>query len=116
MFHILSSYITSILSLSLSDHAYCLESLTHPLAQDKRHVLSKQFRRYLDAHQRQIFSGPPENTRDFVMAAAQALAAGDWQVCFACVLCYACVLCVLCYACLLCVSVDVFVRVKMCWG
>jgi translation initiation factor 3 subunit C len=62
-------------------------SRIHPLihSQDKRHVLSKQFRRYLDAHQRQIFSGPPENTRDFVMAAAQALAAGDWQVC-ACVM------------------------------
>ena len=33
----------------------------------------------LEYHERQIFTGPPENTRDHVMQAAKALAAGEWK-------------------------------------
>lgn len=45
----------------------------------KKRVISKTFRRMLEYHERQIFTGPPENTRDHVMQAAKALAAGEWK-------------------------------------
>ena len=45
----------------------------------KKRVVSKTYRRLLEFHERQIFTGPPENTRDHVMQASRALAAGEWQ-------------------------------------
>ena len=45
----------------------------------KKRVISKTYRRLLEFHERQIFTGPPENTRDHVMQASRALAAGEWQ-------------------------------------
>lgn len=45
----------------------------------KKRVISKTFRRHLEFHERQIFTGPPENTRDHIMQASRALAAGDWK-------------------------------------
>ncbi|KAG0132057.1 eukaryotic translation initiation factor 3 subunit 8 N-terminus-domain-containing protein [Tuber indicum] len=45
----------------------------------KKRVISKTFRRMLEYHERQIFTGPPENTRDHVMQSAKALAAGEWK-------------------------------------
>ena len=45
----------------------------------KNRVISKTFRRYMDYYDRQVFSGPPENTRDHVIAAAKALALGGWK-------------------------------------
>lgn len=45
----------------------------------RKRVISKTFRRMLEYHERQIFTGPPENTRDHVMQAAKALAAGEWK-------------------------------------
>ncbi|CAG8458925.1 395_t:CDS:10 [Ambispora leptoticha] len=47
----------------------------------RKKVISKPFRRMLDYNERQIFSGPPENTRDHIMGAAKALAGGEWQRC-----------------------------------
>ncbi|KAI9088041.1 eukaryotic translation initiation factor 3 subunit 8 N-terminus-domain-containing protein [Phlyctochytrium arcticum] len=47
----------------------------------RRKVISKPFRRMLDYNERQVFIGPPENTRDHIMGAAKALAAGEWQRC-----------------------------------
>ncbi|TPX69786.1 hypothetical protein SpCBS45565_g02134 [Spizellomyces sp. 'palustris'] len=47
----------------------------------RRKVISKPFRRMLDYNERQVFTGPPENTRDHIMGAAKALAAGEWQRC-----------------------------------
>ncbi|KAI8920231.1 eukaryotic translation initiation factor 3 subunit 8 N-terminus-domain-containing protein [Powellomyces hirtus] len=47
----------------------------------RRKVISKPFRRMLDYNERQGFTGPPENTRDHIMGAAKALAAGEWQRC-----------------------------------
>ncbi|CAG8555581.1 14311_t:CDS:10 [Acaulospora colombiana] len=47
----------------------------------RKKVISKPFRRMLDFNERQVFSGPPENTRDHIMGAAKALAAGEWQKC-----------------------------------
>jgi translation initiation factor 3 subunit C len=45
----------------------------------KKRNISKTYRRMLEYHERQIFTGPPENTRDHVMQASKALAAGDWK-------------------------------------
>ncbi|KAF2167681.1 hypothetical protein M409DRAFT_53667 [Zasmidium cellare ATCC 36951] len=45
----------------------------------KKRVISKSYRRMLEYHERQIFTGPPENTRDHVMQASKALAAGEWK-------------------------------------
>jgi translation initiation factor 3 subunit C len=42
----------------------------------KRKIISRKFRQLMDYFDRQVFTGPPENNRDFVAAAAQALAAG----------------------------------------
>ncbi|CAG8776090.1 9813_t:CDS:10 [Gigaspora margarita] len=47
----------------------------------RKKVISKPFRRMLDYNERQVFSGPPENTRDHIMGAAKALAAGEWKRC-----------------------------------
>ncbi|KAF3934378.1 hypothetical protein ABW20_dc0101225 [Dactylellina cionopaga] len=45
----------------------------------RKKVISKTFRRMLEFHERNVFPGPPENTRDHVFQAANALAAGDWK-------------------------------------
>lgn len=45
----------------------------------KKRVISKTYRRLLEYHERQIFTGPPENTRDHVMQASKALSAGEWK-------------------------------------
>ncbi|KAJ1673716.1 Translation initiation factor 3 subunit c, partial [Spiromyces aspiralis] len=50
-------------------------------AEARKKVLSKTFRRMLDTNERQVFTGPPENTRDHIMAASKALATGDWEQC-----------------------------------
>ncbi|KAF1814804.1 hypothetical protein P152DRAFT_455842 [Eremomyces bilateralis CBS 781.70] len=45
----------------------------------RKRIISKTFRRLLEYYERQIFTGPPENTRDHVMQASKALAAGEWK-------------------------------------
>ncbi|GAM91470.1 hypothetical protein ANO11243_095210 [Dothideomycetidae sp. 11243] len=45
----------------------------------RKRVISKSYRRMLEYHERQIFTGPPENTRDHVMQASKALAQGEWK-------------------------------------
>ncbi|KAG0276146.1 Translation initiation factor 3 subunit c [Linnemannia exigua] len=47
--------------------------------ENKKKVISKPFRRMLDYNSRQVFTGPPENTRDHIMGAAKALSNGEWQ-------------------------------------
>ncbi|RAL62246.1 hypothetical protein DID88_004816 [Monilinia fructigena] len=46
----------------------------------KKRVISKTYRRMLEYHERQVFTGPPENTRDHVMQASKALAQGEWKL------------------------------------
>ncbi|CAM9978269.1 unnamed protein product, partial [Discosporangium mesarthrocarpum] len=47
----------------------------------RRRVISKHFRRYMDIYNRQVFTGPPENIRDHVIAASKQLMEGDWRKC-----------------------------------
>jgi translation initiation factor 3 subunit C len=49
--------------------------------EQKRKIISKPFRRLLDFADRQVFTGPPETTRDHIMQASKALQDGDWQQC-----------------------------------
>jgi translation initiation factor 3 subunit C len=45
----------------------------------RKKIISKQFRKVMDYADRQVFSGPPENSREHVIAASRSLAKGDWQ-------------------------------------
>jgi len=47
----------------------------------KRKAISKPFRRLLDFADRQVFTGPPETTRDHIMQASKALQDGEWEKC-----------------------------------
>ncbi|OLY83522.1 Eukaryotic translation initiation factor 3 subunit C [Smittium mucronatum] len=44
-----------------------------------KRAISKVFRRMFDFNERQVFIGPPENTRDHIMASAKSLATGRWD-------------------------------------
>lgn len=37
------------------------------------------YRKYLQSYNRQVFTGPPENTREHILAASKALVTGDWK-------------------------------------
>ena len=50
-------------------------------AGNKKKIISKAFRRLFDATSRQAFNGPPENTRDLIMAATRAMRGGEWEKC-----------------------------------
>lgn len=47
----------------------------------RKRVVSKTFRKTLENSERQTFTGPPENTKDHVIAASKALIQADWQTC-----------------------------------
>ena len=47
----------------------------------RRKTISKTFRRLLDFADRQVFTGPPESTRDHIMQASKALQEGQWEKC-----------------------------------
>jgi translation initiation factor 3 subunit C len=49
--------------------------------EQKRKMISKSFRRLLDFADRQVFTGPPESTRDHIMQASRALQNGEWEKC-----------------------------------
>ncbi|KAH9958163.1 eukaryotic translation initiation factor 3 subunit 8 [Lactifluus volemus] len=51
------------------------------LEEQKRKAISKPFRRLLDFADRQVFTGPPESTRDHIMQASKALQHGQWEQC-----------------------------------
>ena len=49
--------------------------------EQKRKTISKSFRRLMDFADRQVFTGPPESTRDHIMQASKALQDGEWEKC-----------------------------------
>ncbi|KAL1967077.1 hypothetical protein VTN77DRAFT_3601 [Rasamsonia byssochlamydoides] len=67
-------YLTSSMFLEVP-----LMAQTSSSPEMKRRVISKTFRRMLDYNERQVFTGPPENTRDGVIMSAKFLAAGEWK-------------------------------------
>ena len=42
-----------------------------------QNVISRQFRKYMAGYNRQKFTGPPENTREHVMAATKCMLSGS---------------------------------------
>lgn len=44
-------------------------------------ILSRMFRKQVDIYNRQVFTGPPEQIKDFIMCATKALMKGEWKVC-----------------------------------
>jgi len=69
--HLLSAMLLEVPNLALHGTA------------NKRRILSRLFRRMWEHFQRQAFNGPPEVTRDLIMAATRALTKGDWEACAA---------------------------------
>jgi translation initiation factor 3 subunit C len=67
-------YLTSSMFLEVP-----LMAQTTSAPEMRRRMISKTFRRMLDYNERQVFTGPPENTRDGVIMSAKFLAAGDWK-------------------------------------
>jgi translation initiation factor 3 subunit C len=48
-------------------------------ANDRRHVINRNFRRLWENYNKQPFNGPPDTTRDCAMAASKALSNGFWK-------------------------------------
>lgn len=69
-------YLTASMLLEIPHLARASASMDPEAA--RRRVISRPLRRMLDYADRQVFSGPPENMRDHVIAASRALQGGDW--------------------------------------
>jgi len=65
-FHLLSAMFEEVPNLAL-------------YSTNRRRIISKTFRHHYNHYTRQAFNGPPENTRDGVMAATTALQEANWQ-------------------------------------
>lgn len=58
----------------------CAMIIQVPLMVTRKPVHStKAFRKMFDYHNKQAFTGPPENTRDYIMAASRAMMEGEWK-------------------------------------
>eukprot|EP00002_Diphylleia_rotans_P002344 TRINITY_DN1149_c0_g2_i1.p1 TRINITY_DN1149_c0_g2~~TRINITY_DN1149_c0_g2_i1.p1 ORF type:complete len:814 (+),score=243.39 TRINITY_DN1149_c0_g2_i1:56-2497(+) len=62
----------------------CLLLETPVIASSPNNIskLSKPFKRLLDYSEKQVFTGPPENVRDHIVAAMRLMIAGDWKGAF----------------------------------
>ncbi|EDO08398.1 Eukaryotic translation initiation factor 3 subunit 8 N-terminus family protein [Babesia bovis T2Bo] len=49
---------------------------------NSREIISRQFRRMYEMHEKQVFMGPPENNRDVVMSTFRHLQNGNWKECY----------------------------------
>ena len=70
-----SCHLTCAMLLELP---YMARGMTQPNPVNQN-VVSRQFRKFMQNYNRQVFTGPPENTREHVMAAAKSMVSGDWQ-------------------------------------
>lgn len=68
-----SCYMTCAMLLELPHMA---RGNTNPYQQ---YAVSRQFRKYVQNYNRQVFTGPPENTREHVIAASKCFISGDWK-------------------------------------
>ena len=59
-----------------------VSSMAQYAHEPNRKIISKNFIRLLENYERLTFTGPPENIRDHVMAAANLLSRGKWAECF----------------------------------
>jgi translation initiation factor 3 subunit C len=76
-------HLTSAMLLEISNLATAEHKASGGHYDDRHHsqddVISRAFRKYLDTYERAVFTGPPENIRDHIMASAVALREGDWK-------------------------------------
>ncbi|KAK1933281.1 putative eukaryotic translation initiation factor 3 subunit 8 [Babesia divergens] len=49
---------------------------------NSREVISRQFRRMYEMHEKQVFIGPPENNRDVIMSTFKHMQTGNWKLCY----------------------------------
>ncbi|KAI4835590.1 eukaryotic translation initiation factor 3 subunit C [Plasmodium brasilianum] len=49
--------------------------------ESKKDVISRQFRRFLDIYDKQIFNSPPENNKEIIILATKYLQKGNWKLC-----------------------------------
>ncbi|WBY55940.1 eukaryotic translation initiation factor 3 subunit C [Plasmodium yoelii yoelii] len=49
--------------------------------ESKKDIISRQFRRFLDIYDKQIFNSPPENNREIIILATKYLQKGNWKMC-----------------------------------
>jgi len=71
--HLISAMLLEIPNIAAGSVAGADPRRTRPI--------SRSFRKYQDIYSHQVFTGPPEQTRDHVMRASVALAKGDWKTC-----------------------------------
>jgi len=64
-------------SAMIQETAYMASESYEP----RRRPISKPFRRLMEIHRMQLFTAPPENTREHVAQATKALLQGDWRKC-----------------------------------
>ncbi|AFZ81582.1 eukaryotic translation initiation factor 3 subunit 8, putative [Theileria equi strain WA] len=49
---------------------------------NNREIISRQFRRMFEIHEKQVFVGPPENNREIILIAFKYLQVGNWKECY----------------------------------
>ena len=60
--------------------AACQHAAVHS-PMPKKVFQSRHLKRIIESHERSLFNGPPENSREMIVAACRALWAGDWRRC-----------------------------------
>ncbi|SBS87019.1 eukaryotic translation initiation factor 3 subunit C, putative [Plasmodium ovale] len=49
--------------------------------ESKKDIISRQFRRFLDIYDKQIFNSPPESNKEIIILATKHLQKGNWKSC-----------------------------------
>lgn len=77
--HLTCAMLLEVPNMASQMKTHGVSSQHHSRHQNGLYIISKNFRRYFDQYDRQVFSGPPENTRDHVIAASKCLFTGEWR-------------------------------------